>query len=96
MRKHKDDYDRGVELFKKVSLDYYNKYYYFKTGKTFSQTRVRTAAVSSPEEIDESVSVISIIESRESFKETMSERSDTPISFGSEPEFDNLLFEIKA
>jgi len=96
MRKYKDDGDRGLQLFEKVNLDYYKKYYYFKTGKTLSQEEVRTRAVSFVEEIDESVSVISIVESRKSFEETKSERSDTPITFGSEPEFDNLLFEIKA
>lgn len=96
MREYRDDGDRGLNLFEKVNLDYYKKYYYFKTGRTPSQREVVTRKISSVEEIDESVSVISIVESEKSFQETTSERSDIPIAFGSEPEFDNLLFEIKA
>ena len=79
----------------KLKQETYNRYYFVKTGLVLPEASTRLTSVSDISEIDESVQAIRIVEVEESSLSRADERSDTPITFGSQGELDNLLFEIK-
>jgi hypothetical protein len=73
----------------------YGRYYFIKTGMVLSEANSGLSSISDVTEIDESVTAIRIVEVEQTASSGIDERSDTPIIFGSQSEFDNLLFEIK-
>ena len=79
----------------KIRSQYYEKYYFLKTGRRLPESQPASRRILEVSEIDETVETIRVAEVIPISRDLGSERSDTPIDFSSGHESDNLLFEIK-